>query len=250
LKHKLTTKALIIGLGIIAICSTILVSADHQLACEGQPVNDNLPITAAQQIFGERLIGQSFISPVDNLNRIDLFLQTYDRRNTEDVLLRLLEIPKEVVNPLEGTEVFQTSFNASTVKDKTWHSFYLPQPIHSTGKTYLIALQSPNSQDGNAITIGGIQQNVYTSGDAFIYAPDLAFPQLTPIPGDMMFRVCYDLAFNEKMEVLLNELGANRPALWGSRGFYLTVVGIYFVLVFGFLWRLGLTYDTKSDTAK
>ena len=238
MKRKLIKKIFIISLGIIAIYSIILVRTNHQLACEGQPVNDNLPITSAQQIFGERIIGQSFISPADDLNRIDLFLQTYDRQNTEDILLRLFEIPSDVTNPLEGIEVFQTSFNASTVWDKTWHSFYLPQPISSAKKSYFITLQSPNSKDGNAITIGGIQQNVYPSGDAFIYAPDLAFPQLTPIPGDMMFRACYDLTVSEKLNMLLDQLSTNRPALWGARGFYLIGIGIYWVFIAGFLWQL------------
>ncbi|HEX9922947.1 MAG TPA: hypothetical protein VGD99_09805, partial [Anaerolineae bacterium] len=114
-----------------------------QLACEGQPINNNVAPTQAQQIRGELIIGQSFIAPRDGLNRIDLRIQTYRRRNTHDVTLRLLDVPEGAGNPLEGLEVYQTAFNASTVRDQAWLTFRLPQISDSGGKRYLIALQSP-----------------------------------------------------------------------------------------------------------
>ena len=230
------------GLVLIVIFGLILTYSTDQWACEGQPVNDNLPITSSQQIFGERLIGQSFLSTSDNLNRIDLFLQTYSRQNTEDVTVRLLEIPVGTEHPLDGIEVFQTSFNASIVWDKDWHSFDLPKPLNSANKTYLITLQSPESKDGNAITIGGIQQNVYVSGNAYIYAPDLVFSQLTPVPADMMFRACYELNTIERLYVLLQQMTTDRPALWGVNSFYLISITVYFVFIAGLLWRLGKLY--------
>ena len=210
----------------------------HQIACEGQPFNDNLSPTTSQQILGERLIGQSFTSPRDDLNRIDIFFQTYGRQNTSDVYLRLLEIPPDNGNLLQGNEVFSTVFDAATLQDRSWSTFAFSPISGSVGKTYLLTLQSPASKDGNAITVGGIQQNVYMPGFAIAYAPDLGFSDLTPINGDIMFRACYEMTTFEKLKILAEQITQNRPYLWGNANFYVLSFGVYTLLVVGLFWKL------------
>lgn len=214
------------------------VNLTHFIACEGQPFNDNLPPTPAQQILGERLIGQSFVAPRDGLNRIDLFLQTYQRQNTRDISLLLLELPPSKYNFFEGREIFTTIFNAATVEDRTWRTFTFPTISDSAQKQYLILLNSPDSKDGNAITVGGIQQDVYAPGLAVVYAPDLAFSELTPVNGDIMFRTCYEMMPLEKLQVLVEQMTRSRPMLWSNIGFYIINLTIYILLLIGFLGSL------------
>lgn len=223
---------------LIIIVSAILALSLHRLACEGQAVNDNLPPTPSQQIWGERLIGQSFVASRNRLNRLDLFLQTYSRQNTQYVSLKLREVPSDLSNLLEGVEVFNTNFSAATIRDKSWHTFTFPKLSTSAGKTYLITLQSPDSIDGDAITIGGIQQDVYPPGLAFVYAPDLSFSNLTPVSGDMMFRACYEMTMLEKLQLLSEQITRSRPALWGNASFYGFNLLIYGLLLVTLFWRL------------
>ncbi|MDY6868508.1 MAG: hypothetical protein SVT56_11535 [Chloroflexota bacterium] len=238
----LSAKQLFLIILLVATLLTLIIIGvrfAEQIACEGQLFNDNLPPTPSQQILGERLIGQSFVSPRDKLNRIDLFLQTYERQNTGDILLQLLEISDDNRNnPLAGTKVFETTFNATIVRDRTWHHFTFPSLENSTGKHYLIVLQSPNSVNGNAITIGGIQQDVYEPGLAFTYAPDLGFSELTPVNGDIMFRACYEMTIVEKLQIFSEQITKNRPGLWQEFSTYLFLFGSYTILLIIFFWRV------------
>ncbi len=225
-------KATIIMLLSLMLVGLITIGASflNQLACEGQPINNNVAPTQAQQIWGERIIGQSFVAPRKGLNRIDILFQTYQRQNTHNVTLRLLEAPGDTNNPLEGLGIFKTSFNAATVGDQSWRSFILPPISDSKGKTYLIALQSPEAEDGNAITVGGIERDVYLPGSAFL-GP-------TPVPADITFRSCYQMTTFEKLQVLSEQLTRSRPALWGNIVFYYLSLFAYALLLLGFFWKL------------
>src|SRR5688572_15585138 len=165
------------------------VSFFNQIACEGQLINNNVVPTSDQQIFGDRIIGQTFISPYGGLNRIDIFFQTYRRWNTHEVTLRLLEVPPDLNNPLEGIEVYRTQFNAAQVEDQAWREFRIPPIANSAQKHYMIALEAPDARDGNAITIGGIETDAYLPGSAFL--------GYIPVPADITFRACYQMSLGQ-----------------------------------------------------
>lgn len=222
----ITTLMLLFLTGVIMLG----LSSFNQLACEGQPVNNNEAPTGPQQIFGERIIGQSFVAPRDGLNRVDLFLQTYERENSGEVTLRLLALPEQFNNPLEGVELYRTTFDAATVRDQAWRSFKFAPIADSAGQSYLIVLESPNSTDGNAITVGGIERNVYLPGQSYL-GP-------TPVDADIAFRSCYQMTTAEKLRVLAEQITRNRPAVWGNIGFYGLILLIYAILLVGFFWKL------------
>ena len=206
------------------------MSTVDQLGCEGQLSNENISPTLEQQIYGERLIGQSFIAPRNDLNRIDIFFQTYQRQNTHDVFLRLLEFNPEIDNPLQGVELFTMTINAALLQDQSWRTFTF-SPIHdSEQKRYLFVLQSPNSENGNAITVGGVQQDVYAPGQAF----------LGPVPAqaDIAFRTCYQITTTEKFQILFRRLTQSRPGVWYNVGFYVLGIVFYLLLAIGLVWRL------------
>ena len=208
----------------------IIRSSINQLACEGQPINNNVDPTPAQQIFGERMIGQSFVAPRDRLNRVDIFFQTYHRANTQPVILRLLDVPPDTDNPFHGSEIFHATFSAAHVADQSWHTFNFPTQPDSAGKTYLITLQSPESEDGNAITVGGIERNSYLPGSAY--------SGFIPLTADITFRSCYQMTTIEKLQVLSAQITQNRPGVWGSPSFYWLNLVVYCLLLIGFFWLL------------
>jgi len=201
-----------------------------QLACEGQPINNNEVPTESQQIWGEQIISQSFVAPRNHLNRVDILFQTYQRQNTHDVTLRLLETRPDGQNPLVGLELFKTTFNAATVSDQSWRTFTFPSINNSEGKTYLITLASPESVEGNAITVGGIERDIFQSGSAFL-GP-------VPLRADITFRACFQLTAGEKLQILADQITRNRPVVWGETTFYVVTVVIYLVCLAGFFWQL------------
>lgn len=202
----------------------------NQLACEGQPINNNVDPTESQQIRGDQIISQSFVAPRNNLNRVDVLFQTYQRQNTRDVTLQLLETPADSPEPFKGLKLFKTTFNAATVSDQSWRIFTFPAISNSAGKTYVITLQSPDSAEGNAITVGGIERDIFQSGRAFL-GP-------VPLRADITFRACFQMTAMEKWQVLANKITHNRPILWGEASFYVVTIGIYLICLAGFFWQL------------
>ncbi len=208
----------------------ISLSFFNQLACEGQPINNNVVPTQAQQIWGNQTIGQSFVAPRDELNQLDILFQTYQRQNHQEVTLRLLELANNTANPGPGKEVFKTSFNAATVSDQTWRTFMFPPIANSGQKTYLITLESPNSGEGDAITVGGIERNSY--------APGTAFFGTIPVPADITFRACFQMTTVEKLESWFGQLTRHRSGMWSTGLFYGVSLTIYLILLVGFFGGL------------
>ncbi len=217
----------------LAGLAVIGFSLVDQLGCQGQLTNINLQPSPEQQIWGDRTIGQSFVAPRDKLNRVDLLFQTYNRKNTGQVNLRLLELPASLDHPLQGAEVFSATFQADSVRDQEWRTFNFPAVSHSSGKNYFILLQSPTSEPGNAITVGGFDKDVYPFGSAFVGGK--------PIPADITFRACFQMSPAEKLQHLSEQITRHRPALWGSIIFYGVLLGIYGGLLVGFWWRVHRT---------
>jgi hypothetical protein len=215
---------------IIAGLAAIITSFFDQLGCEGQPINNNVTPTQAQQIWGEHTVNQSFIAPRNGLKQIDLQFQTYQRANTHDVTLRLRQVINNSNNQFDGVEVFRVDFNATTVIDQTWHSFSFPPLADSAGKTYLITLESPESTDGNALTVGGIERD--------LYLPGLAFLGSIPVRADIAFRACFELTPLEKLQFLGERLTRQRPALWGYQSFFGATLFLYVLLLGVFLRKL------------
>lgn len=222
--------AIIVSLLTMVGFIAIIISALDQIVCEGQLINNNVSPTKDQQILGERFIGQSFVAPFNGLNRIDILFQTYQRQNTHDVTLRLLEISANLDNPLHGVELFQTSFNAANLSDQSWQAFSFGPLPNSKGKTYLIALSSPESGDGNAITVGGIERDVYEPGSAFLGA--------TPVLADLTFRACFQMSVVEKLSHLSEQMVQSRPSIWGNVLWNWLMLSLYLFVVGGLFWQL------------
>lgn len=208
---------------------SIIISALDQTACEGQLINNNVSPTKDQQIWGQRLIGQSFVAPFNGLNRIDMLFQTYQRQNTHDVILRLVEVLPNI-DPLQGVERFKTSINAATVSDQVWHKFLFTPIADSGGKTYLIALTSPESSDGNAITVGGMERDIYEPGSAFLGT--------APVLADLTFRACFQMSAGEKLSHLTRQMAQSRPGVWGNTLWYWLIIALYLLLAGGLFWQL------------
>jgi hypothetical protein len=197
---------------------TIVIKGLDLLGYEGQPINFyHQPISDALEIKGDLAIGQTFLAPVDGLQRIDVVLRTYGRRNTHDVTFYLKQ-------SLDSPEViYQETFNASEIRNNSWRTFEFPPIPDSAGRAFFFYFASRDSVKGDAITVGGALGDLYNGGNAY----------LGPVPADadMAFRTYYGLSPSEKLAILGERLVENKPSVWSDIRFYLLLAGLYVLIL-------------------
>ena len=192
----------------------ILIKGIDLLGYEGQPVNwYQLPVSDQFEIKGNLTIGQTFTAPRNGLNRIDVVLRTFNRRNTQDVTFYLKQ-------SIESPDIiYQETFNASGVWNNQWRTFEFSPIPDSAGKSYFFYFASPDSTAGNAITVGGAEGDFYGSGSAYL-GPAVA-------PADLAFRTYYGLSLSEKLSILPQRIVEDKPSIWGDIRFYLLLLILY-----------------------
>ena len=193
---------LIIGALLAGLTISYITGLDR-LGYEGQLNNEYfLPASDLFEIKGDLTIGQTFLAPLSGLHRIDVVLRTYGRKNTRDATFYLKE-------SLDSPEIiYQETFNASEVRNNGWRSFEFSPVPDSAGKSFFFYFASPDSVQGDAITVGGGDSDYYTGGQAY----------LGPVPSnaDLAFRTYYGLSPNEKLTILGQRLVESKPSVWAQ----------------------------------
>jgi hypothetical protein len=134
----------------------------------------NVPpkIPAGELVQGAEF-AQSFQSQCARLSHVQLFLGTYDRVNQESVRFRLVDEETDRV-------VREQVVVAETIVDQSWYTFSFEPAANSLGKRYILVLNSPASQPGDAITVYRSQLDRYDDGEAYVNGEE--------IPSDLAFR--------------------------------------------------------------
>lgn len=128
------------------------------------------------EIYGDTIVGQSFVATEDQLTRVDVKLATYARENTGDIIFGLREATST-------QETVSITVKAEAIKDNAYHSFVFDPILESKGKLYVFTVSALESKPGNAITIWYSTDDVYSNGTAQINDK--------PIEGDLSFRTYY-----------------------------------------------------------
>lgn len=185
------------------------------------------------ELYGGAHFGQTFVASHPDLFRIEVVMSTYGRRNTHNVIFHLKE------DVASQTDLVSITLNANDVRDEAWQSFSFPPMPDSAGKSFYFYLESPESEPGNAVTVMGREGNPYPGGQAFVSGQ--------PVPGDMAFRVNYAISWQQKIELVLEGLTANKPSIWGSRCFYILLAVLYVILLGALLWQIsGAVFSEES----
>jgi hypothetical protein len=211
---------------LLPLVSFVLVLSQslNLLGLEGQRYNHGAP-TEIQEVKDGRTLGQTFVAPLPGLHRIDVMLFDRGRRNTHDVTFHL----REGVDA--SSDTFSTTFNASEIKGGGWHRFDFTPLVNSAGKVYYFYFSSPESTDGDAIAVGGVEGDLYRNGMAYLYA--------TPANADLTFRTYYsEVPWQQKAQRLLERLAENKPSLLGNKYFYVFLVVAYLLLVTVLAWQI------------
>lgn len=190
--------AFIVGLVVVGYSALDQI----EMPIEGQDTH----IEPVGQLVGQKTVGQTFVARYDHLERIDLFLGTYDRPNTEAVIFNLRAAPDA------PEDIFTTTFQADTVEDFAYRTFTFPPLSDSAGRSYYFFLESPSSVDGNAISLWKQTEDLYAPGQMVLNG--------VPQTGDLQFQAHYRPTARNKLAALLDRLTENKPSIWGDERFY------------------------------
>ncbi len=173
--------------------------------------------------------GQTFTAEHSGFSLVEVRLATLARANTGPVVFHLRESPDASV------DLFVTTIEAADVKDNAYHIFEFPPIRDSIGRSFYFGLESPDAEQGNAITVWGTTEDIYPDGKAVLEGlKDCGVRDLT-------FRLGYDPPLGERASILLNRVVANKPSLWGDKSFYILLAAVYLALLYVlFAWSTGL----------
>ncbi|MCS7260476.1 MAG: hypothetical protein NZ765_06805, partial [Anaerolineae bacterium] len=104
----------------------------------------------------------------------------------------------------------------------------------SEGQGYYFFFESPTAMPEDAITLGGVEGDLYPHGTAIINGH--------PARADAAFKTYYaGVTLHDKLSALAHKLTVGKPSLWGDVRFYVLLGVIYVLLVgrlFGEIYRL------------
>lgn len=206
---------LALGLGLVIVACSALERVEMPI--EGQDTH----VEPAGQIVGGETVGQTFLARYNHLHRIDVFMSTYARANTHEVIFHLK------TGPDAPDDILSLSFNASRVEDYAYRSFTFPPIPDSAGQTFYFYIESPSSVEGDAVTAWIQPQDLYPQGTLFRNG--------APAGGDLHFQAHYQGSYWDKATALLNRLVENKPSIWGEKWFYVLLATL---TVSGAAWLL------------
>lgn len=164
----------------IFFTSPAMVSHDHSNKAIGE-------------IYGSKIVEQSFFATENGLYRIDINMAASEQDAFEDVIFHL----KEVNSTRESIVITK---NARQIMNNEFNSFIFDPMPDSKGKSYVFSIQSPESNSANSIAIW------YNDDSASPYAGGTAFVNNTPLEGDLRFKAYYHTTTSDFISSYLTKL--------------------------------------------
>lgn len=181
--------------------------------------------TTVGEILPPAHVCQTFAAEYPNLILVEVRFATYARENTGPVIFYLKTSP-------DATEdLFTFTLDAADLEDNAYHTFEFPPIPDSAGRSFCFCLEAPEAETGNSITVWGATEDAYPDGEAVLEGlKDRGVRDLT-------FRLGYDPPLRVRAGILLNNLTADKPSLWGDKWFYVLLAGAYLVLLYALFAR-------------
>ena len=185
---------LAVAVSVIFRDSLSRTAVKSDMATDVRTVNDRADTSIGEIVAGVS-VSQSFEATEPNLARIEVLLATYQRSNTAPLLLSLREYPSNGALPLRTVEA-----EPDTIRDNSYHAFRFAPIADSSGKAYLLTLESPGAESGNAFTALIGNCDCYPDGALFLQGEqqpqlDLAFQtgyqnrQVPSVAGELVDRM-------------------------------------------------------------
>lgn len=106
-----------------------------------------VPIGAIESNVGElckdNILEQPIIIQQEDLNKVSIFFQTYGRKNTGTLVIKISD---------ESSELFATAVDVSTLEDNSFYTIE-PELIDVRDRQLKLSIISLDGKDGNAVTV-------------------------------------------------------------------------------------------------
>jgi hypothetical protein len=189
------------------------------------------------ELVGSSRACQTFMSPYNNLNQIEIMLSNYDRQNTGPFLFHLRHAPDD------EKPIVTLTLDASIVKKTDYVLFEFP-PIPDSGEqTYAFCLEAPEAELLNSITALGVLGDTYLNGEAIFR--DM-WGQKAGI-SDLDFRVGYALSAWDKLVVFAEQLTRYKPLICGDWRLYVLLGISYLALLYGLVLKIAQPSTDAQD---
>jgi len=137
--------------------------------------------------------------------------------------------------------MFTITLDAADVEDNAFYRFEFPPIRGLADRSFYFFLEAPDAEPDNAITVWGGTEDFYPDGEAVLEGLEDRGVR------DLTFRLGYDPPLAVKVGILLDNLAANKPSLWGDRWFYVVLVAAYLSLLYALFARvMGFFVDEGS----
>lgn len=114
------------------------------------------------EITKDLVIEQTFISPTDTLDSIDVQFATYGRKNSSTLYVKLYDVANNLL-------LFTWNLNASDMEDNSYLYLKIPNNISiAKNDEYRLVFGSADAEPGNAVTIWASDSDKYLLGNLTI----------------------------------------------------------------------------------
>ncbi|NGX87086.1 phospholipid carrier-dependent glycosyltransferase [Rahnella sp. Lac-M11] len=156
-------------LGLLISCTTLLSFYPAFYPSVIKIIHPYFGQTNINSVLGELTkendFEQDFIAQYNSVERVDLNLATYARKNTGTLSLEIAD--------QSGTIIAKSKINISKISDNAWLEFNFKSTPLIKGSRYILRLSSPDSTHGNAITWYAYKKpNPYPMYNGTIYGPE------------------------------------------------------------------------------
>lgn len=161
-------------LGIYERCSNII--KEDIIFLEQAQIKNTIP---AGEILPSRTIGQTFLAQSNDLRSIGVLLATYAREIKGPLLFHL----QEWNDSKNSIDLVTIKMDLSEIQDNAWRLFTFDPLENSKGKSYYFYFETPETQEGQAITAWSTKYDTYRDGALLV--------NNIPENGDLSFVLYY-----------------------------------------------------------
>ena len=219
----------------LSVIVTILIFFSISLPKKIVIFNQSENNTAVGEIYGDRKIGQTFIAEYNNLSAVKVLLATYNRENHAEFIFHL----KSEVKSKEDIHIYRD--DTMWVQDNKFFRFPFPKIKNSKRKRYFFYLDSPQSKQGNAITIWSNTEDLYKEGEKIVNG--------AASEGDLVFKTEYERGLRLSFVAFLGNISKFSIFLvniFGNKFFYFLFLIIISIWAFGIFSKKLALFNKKG----
>jgi hypothetical protein len=207
---------LVMILGVIGIHKTIV----------GSTVFEGTDRIASDELIASARVCQTFVAQYPALYKIRVFMATYARSNTGQLLFELRSTPDD------PDVLVSQVVDLAQIDDNTYYTFEFLPLSNSEGRPLAFCLQVPDGQEKNSVGVWGAGEDVCENGNAIFDGMRARGIK------DLIFTIDYRFSYPHTVAAMVRRVAHLKPAVWGKTQFYFGLGVVYLSLLYGLLYKL------------